>query len=200
MLIYDDSFAAVMAAGQREAAALGAHEYGSEHMLLGLLAAGGPLVERISNADSGVNLDGVRQAIDSSVDDAPHLQRLGLSRVDSPPAPAKSARTPRNRHTSELQVSLNSGTAKWGQLRKAGRLTKERKLDSAVLWLAVLEPTARAAKLLRAMGSDPDQLRSAVLGALAAPGTAAPEWPTEVRPGPVTRLVHWLFNRRSTSP
>jgi ATP-dependent Clp protease ATP-binding subunit ClpA len=189
-----------MAAAQQEAAALGAHEYGSEHILVGLLAADGPLVEQVSSVDSGLSADRVRQAIERSIDDTPSLQRLGLSPVDASPAPTKAPRMPRNRHTSELQVSLNSGTTKWGQLRKTGQLTKERKLDSAVLWLAVLEPTARASKLLRAMGSDPDQLRSAVLGALATPGTPAPQWPTEVRPGLVTRLVHGLFNRRSTSP
>lgn len=201
MLIYDDSFAAVMAASQREAAALGADVYGSEHMLLGLLAAGGPLAEQVSSVDSGVSFDAVRQAVENAVDDAPHLQRLGISAVDAGPTADRTrpARMPRNRHTPELQVSLNSGSAKWGQLRKTGQLPRRSKVDSAVLWLAVLEPTARAARLLRTMGSDPDRLRAAVLSALAAPGTAAPQWPTEVRSGPVTRLAHWLFNRRSES-
>lgn len=200
MLIYDDSFAAVMTASQREAAALGADVYGSEHMLLGLLSAGGLLTEQVSNADSGVSLDAVRQAIENAVDDAPHLQRLGVSAVDTQAAAdTKPVRMPRNRHTPELQASLNSGSAKLGHLRKTGQLPRERKVDSAALWLAVLEPTARASKLLRAMGSDPDRVRGTVLSALAAPGTPAPHWPTEVRSGPVTRLVHWLFNRKSTS-
>lgn len=201
MLIYDDSFGAVMAASQRQAAALGADVYGSEHILLGLLSAGGPLAEQVSNADSGVSLGAVRHAIENAVDDAPHLRRLGLSAVSTQAAAntTKPERMPRNRHTPELQAALNSGSAKLAHLRKTGQLPRERKVDSAVLWLAVLEPTARASKLLRAMGSEPDRLRGVVLGALAAPGAPTPPWPTEVRSGPVTRLVHWLFNRKSTS-
>lgn len=202
MLIYDDSFAAVMAASQREAAALGADVYGSEHVLLGLLAAGGPLAEQVTSVDGGVTLDAVRQGIENAVDDAPHLQRLGVSAVDAhvPTGTTRPVRMPRNRHTSELQASLNAGSAKWGQLRKARRLPRERKVGTAVLWLAVLEPTARASKLLRAMGSDPDRLRAAVLTALAGPGAPVPPWPSEVRPGPVTRLAHRLFDRRSVTP
>lgn len=201
MLIYNDSFTAVMAASQREAAALGADVYGSEHILLGLLSEGGPLAEQVSNADRDVSLDAVRQAIENAVDDAPHLQRLGMSEVETQTATdtTKPARMPRNRHTPELQTSLNSGSAKLGHLRKTGQLPRERKVDSAVLWLAVLEPTARASKLLRAMGSDPDRLRGAVLSALAAPEAPAPHWPTEMRSGPITRLLHWIFNRKSTS-
>ena len=201
MLIYDDSFAAVMTASQREAAAFGADVYGSEHILLGLLSAGGPLTERVVTVGSGVSLDAVREAIENAVDDAPHLQRLGVSAVATHAAAetTEPVRMPRNRHTSELQSSLNSSSVKLAHLRKTRQLPRERKVDSAVLWLAVLEPTARASKLLRAMGSDPDRVRATVLGALAAPGTPAPHWPTEVRSGPVTRLVHWLFNRKSTS-
>lgn len=201
MLIYDDSFAAVMAASQREAADLGADVYGSEHFLLGLLAAGGTLAEEVSSVDDGVNFDAVRQGIQDAVDDAPHLQRLGVTAVSArvPADPSRPVRMPRSRHTTELQVSLNSSSARWGQLRKTKQLPRARKVDTAVLWLAVLEPTARASKLLRAMGSDPDQLRSAVLNALTAPGTPVPQWPTEVRSGPVTRLAQWLFTRRSTS-
>ena len=39
MLIYDDTFVTAMTATQDEATALGARTYGSEHVLLGLLAS-----------------------------------------------------------------------------------------------------------------------------------------------------------------
>jgi hypothetical protein len=200
MLIYDDSFADVMTATQKEATGLGAHVYGSEHLLLGLLAAGGPLRATVSAVAPAVTYEATLDAVTRADDDAPLIGRLGLSTVAAQVAEApRPARTPRNRHTPELQSALNTASAKWGQLRKDGAISKETKLTSTVLWLAVLEPAARASRLMQTLDADLDQVRAAVLATAAAPGHPAPPWPTEVRTALVTRLVHRFFNRTSTS-
>lgn len=200
MLIYDSSFTDVMEATQREATSLGAHVYGSEHILLGLLLTAGPVNEAISAIDSTLNYNTVHHAIINASDDAPLLHNLGLATVATQIADApKPQRTPRHRHTPELQTALNTASTKWGQLRKAGYLPRQSKLDSTVLWLAVLEPSARAARLLHSIGVDPDQARSTVLSAAVGTGNPIPPWPAEVRVGPITRMVHWFFNRTSTS-
>jgi hypothetical protein len=201
MLMYDDSTVAVMTATKDEATALGARDYGSEHVLLGLLAAADDLTRRVVPSFPDLTTTAVRGAVQSSLDDAPHLARLGLTTVDpaTQPAPATIAKPPRTKHTPELQSALNRATAKWGRLRKTGALPKERKLTSAVLWLAVLEPSARAPRLLQAMGIDPDDVRAAVLSALVPAGAQVPEWPTETPAGPVTRLFHRLFERTNVA-
>ena len=106
---------------------------------------------------------------------------------------------PRNKHTPELQSALNQATAKWGQLRRAGALPKERKVSSTILWLAVLEPTTRASRLLHAMDVDPDSVRATVLDAMAPAGTDAPAWPTEPTRGPFTRLLHRVLDRTNVA-
>ncbi|MBI9113692.1 Clp protease N-terminal domain-containing protein [Sanguibacter suaedae] len=194
MLMYDDSFVAVMTATKDEATALGARDYGSEHVLLGLLAADDDLTRRVVPSFPDLTTTAVRSAVQGSLDDAPHLARLGLATAD-PVSPAATGKPPRTKHTPELQSALNRATAKWGRLRKTGALPKERKLTSAVLWLAVLEPSARAPRLLHAMGIDPDAVRTAILSALVPAGSHVPEWPTETPAGPVTRLFHRLFER-----
>lgn len=200
MLIYDDTFTDVMTATQREATALGAHVYGSEHVLLGLLAKGGPVVDRVTALAPSFTHDAVLDAVERSADDAPLIGSLGLSTVATQVAEApRPIRTPRNRHTPELQSALNTASAEWGRLRKNGSLPKESKLTSTVLWLAVLEPAARASRLLQALDIDVDQVRAEVLATAATPGAPAPEWPTEVRTGPVTRLVQRIFSRTSTA-
>lgn len=200
MLIYDDTFTDVMTATQREATALGAHVYGSEHVLLGLLATGGPLADGVTAVTPSLTYGAVLDAVERSADDAPLIGSLGLSTVAAQVAEApRPPRTPRNRHTPELQSALNTASAGWGRLRKNGSLPKESKLTSTVLWLAALEPTARASRLLQALDVDVDQVRAEVLAAAASPGEPAPEWPTEVRTGPVTRLVQAIFSRTSTA-
>lgn len=200
MLIYDDTFTDVMTATQHEATALGAHVYGSEQVLLGLLATGGPIGDRVSAAVPSLSYDAVLDAVERAADDAPLVASLGLSTVAAQVAEApRPSRTPRNRHTSELQSALNTASAGWGRLRKNGSLPKENKLTSTVLWLAVLEPAARTSRLLQALDVDVDQVRAEVLAAAATPGAPVSTWPTEVRTGPVTRLVQRIFSRTSTA-
>lgn len=200
MLIYDDTFTDVMTATQHEATALGAHVYGSEHVLLGLLATGGPLCDRATAVAPSLTYGAVLDAVERAADDAPLIGSLGLSTVAAQVAEApRPPRTPRNRHTPELQSALNTASAAWGQLRKNGSLPKENKLTSTVLWLAVLEPAARASRLLQTLDVDVDQVRAEVLAAATTPGAPAPTWPTEVRTGPITRLVQRIFSRTSTA-
>ena len=202
MLMYDDSFAAVMTATKDEATALGARDFGSEHVLLGLLASDDELTQRVVRSFPDLTASAVRAAVRSAVDDAPHLARLGLaareSVVTARAGGAAGGVPPRNKHTPELQSALNQATAKWGHLRRVRALPKESKVSSAVLWLAVLEPSARASRLLHAMGVDVDGVRTTVLSALA-PSGAAPMWPDEPPVGPVTRLVHWVFGRTNVA-
>lgn len=203
MLMYDDSFVAVMKATQFEATSLGARAYGSEHVLLGLLASDDDLTQQVVRSFPGLTTLAVRAAVRGAVDDAPHLARLGLTAHDL----AVTARVegtgggvrPRNKHTPELQSALNQATAKWGHLRDTHALPKEHKLSSAVLWLAVLEPSARASRLLGAMEVDPDGVRTAVLSALVPADAAVPTWPAEPPVGPVTRLVQRMFGRTNVA-
>lgn len=203
MLMYDDSFVAVMAATKTEATALGARDYGSEHVLLGLLAADDHLTQQVVRSFPDLTTSAVRAAVRGAVDDAPHLARLGLT----DPGTAVTARSggragavpPRVRHTPELQSALNQATAKWGHLRRTHAVPKERRVTSAVLWLAVLEPSARASRLLSAMAVDPDGLRAAVLSALAPAGAAVPTWPVDPPVGPATRLFQRVLERTNVA-
>lgn len=188
-----------MTATRQQATALGAQVYGSEHALLGLLAADGPVTQQVVRLHPQLSADAVRTAIEQALDDLPHLQRLGIDLDTVPMAPSSTGRAanqkPRNRHTPELQAALNSATAKWGQLRKNHQLTRQRKQSSAVLWLAVLEPSARASRLLRALGADPDRMRSAVLATGVPMGATAPTWPAQPAPGRGQRLMQRLCTR-----
>ncbi|WP_249379726.1 Clp protease N-terminal domain-containing protein [Actinotalea sp. K2] len=197
--MYDESFVAVMTATTNEATALGAHAYGSEHVLLGLLASDDELTQKVVRAFPGLTTASVRDAVLGAVDDAPHLARLGLTAHDpavTVPAEREGSGTrPRTKHTPELQAALNRATVKWGHLRRTRAVPNEGKVSSAVLWLGVLEPSARVPRLLDAMGIDPDDVRTAVLSALVPPGAAVPMWPAEVPAGPITRLLHRVLGR-----
>ncbi|MCI2240086.1 hypothetical protein MN205_16575 [Kineococcus sp. TRM81007] len=204
MLIYDDSFGAVMAASQREATELGADAYGSEHVLLGLLGAAGPLTEQVQRAEPALTAGAVRAAVQRGADDAVHLQRLGVDAEQLlAPAPGETPSrqhpTPRNRHTPEWQRALASASVKLDRLQKSGALPRQRKVTSAVLWLAVLEPGTRAYRLLAAVDVDAERVRDAVLGALAGAGAAAPPWPEQARAGLLTRLVQRALARVNTA-
>ncbi len=212
MLVYDDSFAAVMAASQEQATRLGADAYGSEHVLLGLLTAAGPLTEQVVRVEPGLEVQVVRSAVERSADDAVHLQRLGIDteRLLAPAseaaagvgegrAPSRARRPPRNRHTPEWQQALNSASVKLSRLHESGALPRRRKVTSAVLWLAVLEPGTRAHRLLAAVDVDAERVRVAVLSALAGAGAVAPAWPEQARAGLLTRLVQGLLARANTA-
>lgn len=155
MLVYDDTFVAVMTATTDEATALDARAYGSEHVLLGLLSCDDHLTQQVVRAVPVLTASAVRDAVRGAVDDAPHLARLGLT-ADTPatvPAGRPAGARLRLKHTPELQSALNQATTKWAHLRRTRGLPKERKVSSAVLWLAVLEPSTRTSP---AEERDPD--------------------------------------------
>jgi len=77
---------------------------------------------------------------------------------------------------------------KLDRLRKSGALPRERKVTSAVLWLAVLEPTTRVHRLLAAIDVDVDRLREVLLTALA-DGAPTPTWPERVQHGAIHRVL-----------
>lgn len=200
MLMYDESFVAAMTATKDAATALGARAYGSEHVLLGLLASDDDLTLQVARSFPGLTAGAVRAAVSGAVDDAPHLARLGLTAHNPAIITARAEGTagglrPRTKHAPELQSALNQATVKWGHLRRTHALPKERKLTSGVLWLAVLEPSARAARLLGAMEVDPDGVRTAVLSALVPAGVEVPTWPVEPPVGPITRVVQRVLGR-----
>ncbi|MEZ0492690.1 Clp protease N-terminal domain-containing protein [Kineococcus sp. TBRC 1896] len=200
MLIYDQSFGAAMAASQREATRLRAGEYGSEHVLLGLLSLDDPIARDAVAAQPTFTLTTVRTAVETDLDDLPHLERIGISAADVSSAPAAARTlTPANRHTAEWQNALNSASVKLNQLQKSGLLPRERRMSATVLWLAILEPAARSAKLLRAAGIDPDHIRTAVLQHLTPAGAVPPRWPAHARPGLATRLMQHAFTRLNVS-
>lgn len=203
MLIYDDTFAAAMTATQAEATALGARAYGSEHVLLGLLVADDELTRQIVGSFPALTPAAVRAAVRGALDDAPHLARLGLAAPDleasARPGGLAAGRPPRPKHLPELQSALNQASAKLAHLQRTNVAPKERKVGSTVLWLAVLEPSARSPRLLRALDIDPDGVRAAVLSAALPAGAGAPVWPAEAPTGPFTRLVHWFFGRTNVA-
>lgn len=142
MVFWDDTFAAATDAATREAQRLGAQVYGSEYALLGLLASGDAVTQQVVHSAPTLTLDAVRSAVSGAVDDASHLAELGVD-LDQLAAAGDARSQPamlRNKHSPEFQTSLHAATSKWLQVVKQGGLPRERKLGSAQLWLAVLEP------------------------------------------------------------
>lgn len=203
MLIYEESFVAAMSAMTEEAQRLGAERYGSEHALLGLLRSRDAVTVGLTERFDRLRLADARAAVAGAWDDRSHLERLGIE-VDgvqeelAEPVASRSI-PPRKLHTVELQAALNESTAKWRALAKAGRLARRRRLGSAELWLAALEPTARSSRLLEAMDLDPGSLRAEVLRTLTPDGAPVPEWPVEVRRGLAHRAVGRLFERLAST-
>lgn len=199
----DDPFVAVMTATEREATDLGARSYGSEHVLLGLLASDDHLTQEIGRRFPALASSAVRAAVRGAADDAPHLARLGLTAADLAVAPRAESPVdgarPRNTRTPELQSALDVAKPKWVYLCRTGALPQKGRLGVAYLWLAVLEPSARASRLLEAMEIDPDAVRTAVLTALVPAGAAVPQWPTESPVESVARRVQGLFGRTNAA-
>jgi len=198
-LIWDESFIKAVEAAETEARQLNAPAYGSEHILLGLLAAPDGLTERVLADHPELTVEAFRQATTEAVDDAPHLQRLGIDldlvrQAEQATPPGRQVAL-QNRHTAELQVALNDATDKMWHLVKLKQLPAPTKVGGSSLWLAVLEPGTRAHRLLHALDIDPDHLRVAVLAAMAAPGSPPPTWPTHVRRGLFDRLFSRFFER-----
>ena len=91
---------------------------------------------------------------------------------------------------------MSAGAAPLGDAGGAGARPGP-KLGSGELWLAVLEPGTRSGELLRSLGTDPDEIRTVVLATMAPDPHRVPTWPTEVPPGPVSRLLARLVGRHA---
>lgn len=178
MLMYDDSFVAAMTATTDEATMLGARMYGS-----GARPAGAAGCQRLRDpgrrgAFPVLTVPAGARGCARCSGRCPHLARLGLTlpaaSATAPSEGAARSTRPRAKHTPELQSALNQATARWAHLRRSGALHKERKVSSAVLWLTVLEPSARGRRLVDAMQIDPDGVRTAVLSAIVPTGAAIP--------------------------
>ena len=196
---YDNSIIAAMVASEREVMRVGGNAIGTEHVLLGLLATGGSVAAQVQQAEPRLTVASVRAALEQSIDDLPHLQRLGIdpqrvlaSAGASYPGPLLAAR---GSHTAEFQGALQSASVKMSRLEKLKALSDKQKASSSVLWLAVLEPDTRGHRLLAAMALDSDVLRGVVLAALTDPEAPTPVWPEQARPGLFTRFILWLSTR-----
>ncbi|MEJ5913663.1 Clp protease N-terminal domain-containing protein [Pseudokineococcus sp. 1T1Z-3] len=201
MMLGDESFTTAMKAGGREAERAGRRPMGSEHLLLGLLTARGPLLAPLVDVEPRLGEAAVREAVERSLDDQPYLRQLGidpdavLASASAEGTASEGRRLTTGGHTDDLQDALYAAACKWHELRASGALRRERKVSAAVLWLAVLEPTTRVSRLLPAMGVDVDRLRAVVLTELAADRAQTPAWPEKARPGRVDRLLDRLFRR-----
>jgi len=194
----DESVPAVQAA-QAQAVALNASAAGSEHLLLGLLSARGALTDRILADHPELTAESVRRAVVEAADDAPHLLRLGVDldavrRAEEALAAGPQATLP-SRLTAEFLRANEDSALKYRELIRDGRLPRRARVDATALcWLAVLEPSSRAHRLLDALGVDPDRLRAAVLEALAEPAPAPP-WPASARRTVLDRLYDRFAER-----
>lgn len=201
MTDFDDSLVAAHRAAEQEVERRGDRSVGSAHVLVGLLAGGGAVVEAVRRAEPDLTVSAAREALDRDADDLPHLERLGVDaeRVLASAGPPSPGPRPRVRHfyTAEFQQAMAPASAKLARLRKAGDLTREQKPGSAVLWLQVLEPGTRATQLLAAMDISPDRLREAVLSTLVPSGRPIPTWPSMTRPSPAWRLTDAFLRRFS---
>ncbi|SDQ44551.1 SRPBCC domain-containing protein [Quadrisphaera sp. DSM 44207] len=138
----------VVAAARAEVARFGHPEVEAEHLLLGLLATGGPSARALTGA--GVDLAGLRRALVQLQEQ--DLASLGLPDAVPAPPPAGSARDVLDQH---LPVS-----------ERAGELLEERGLgfrtDDRALLLALLEDGPRVRRLLQQAGVDPAALERGV--------------------------------------
>jgi len=204
MFIRDESLTKVMEAAEAEALRLNASAAGSEHILLGLVSARDAVTEEVLVDHPELTLEAVRRAVVEAVDDAPHLQRLGVDldalRQAEEALPADRRVNLRNRHTAEFQRSLDDSSLKYSTLVKQNQLPRRARVSATSLcWLQVLEPGSRTHRLLQSLGVDPDRLRARVLAAMVEPGSPTPDWPAHVRRGVLDRLYERFAERAFVS-
>lgn len=196
---FDDSLVTAHQAAEREVERRGDPSVGTAHLLVGLLATGGVVVEAVQRAEPRLTVELARAALDRGADDLPHLERLGVDpeRILASTGAPSSGPRPKARHfyTAEYQQVRTPALAKFAGLQKTGALMGEQKPGAAVLWLQALEPGTRASHLLAAMDISPDRLRDVVLSTLARPGHPTPTWPSTIRPSAAWRLTDLLFRQ-----
>ena len=199
MKMWEEACAHAFRAGGAHAVQLHATAHGSEHLLLGLLSTPDPVTDRVLTDHPELTVEAVRAAIVGSVIDAPRVGHLGVgldgaprADQDTPPGPRVTAP---DRMTGELRVALDDATDKCWHLVKTRQLPGPKPIGVANLWLAVLEPSSRAHRLLQSLGIDPDELRVTVLTAMAKFGSIPPAWPTEGQRDRLGRFLAWFLVR-----
>jgi hypothetical protein len=183
MLIYDDTAAGALTAAADEARLHGSNGYGTEHVLLGLLRTGDPVTRRVTDEAPQLTVETVRAALTWR---RPALVPSGSS--------AGQGRLP----APDFRRAMSDFTAVWRPLVRASRLRAGRRLGSAELWLAVLEPSAAASGLLRSVGVDPDDVRTVVLATMVPDAGPVPRWEAPARTG--SGLLARVLRRGRTGP
>ena len=178
MLIYDDTAAEAISAAAEEAQRAGASRYGSEHVLLGLLRSAAPVTRLVTRDHPQLSTDNVRTAV-----------------LDSGPASGEGDGSSTPMPGPEFRRVMSHLTAKWRPLVRSRQLQPGPKLSSGDLWLAVLEPSASSARILSALGADPEEIRPTVLTTMVPEGRPVPDWPGEARTGAIERLLTRLLER-----
>jgi ATP-dependent Clp protease ATP-binding subunit ClpA len=166
----------VVVRAQEESAALGHDQIGTEHLLLGLAARGGPIVATVLGS-LGVDADALRAAIrgtDPGGLDADALAAIGID-LDAVrrsveesfgPGALGRARDRDARRARRKPFSARAKRALERSVREAIAL-RGRHLGPEHLLLGVSgDPDGRAAAALRRCGTSPDALRAATLRAL----------------------------------
>lgn len=181
MFPYDDTARTVIRVAGDEANRLGAPGYDSCQVVMALLQTRDPVTRRVTQADSRVPADVVRDRLGAAVpapDDDP------LTAPPSAPVPP-----------AEFREATRRFTAKWRPLGRARRLPPGPRLGTGALWLAVLEPGTAATQVLRSVGADLGRVREVVLATMVPDFQPVPAWPSEVPDGAVPRLIRRVLGR-----
>ncbi|WP_369258148.1 hypothetical protein [Geodermatophilus amargosae] len=179
MFPYDDTAGTVIRLAGDEANRLGATGYDTCQVLLALLRTRDPVTRRVTEADPGITAEAVLD----------RLGGAGPTREDASTSPVRAV------PAAEFREATTRFTAKWRPLVRARRLRPGPRLGTGELWLAVLEPGTGSARLLESLGSDSNAIREVVLATMVPDSQPVPEWPAEVPPGAVQRLVCRLLGR-----
>ena len=182
MLLYDDTAAAALQAATDEARRLAATGYGTAHVLLGLLRTADPITRTVAADHPELTVDAVRAALGAPPVQAEEPDRGTAAGRRSTPEPA-----------GEFRRASGQFTAKWRPLVRDRQLHPGLRLGTGELWLTVLEPATRSARVLASLGVEPDDVRPLVLATMVADGAPVPVWPTEVPAGAVRRLLDRLL-------
>jgi ATP-dependent Clp protease ATP-binding subunit ClpA len=186
MLLYDDPAAEALHVAADEARRLGATEYETGHVLLGLLRTADAVTATVTLDHPRLTEAAIRTALGApsgrTQEDGDHEAR---SRRSTPEPSA------------EFRRAARQFTAKWRPLVRSRRLQPGLKLGTGELWLTVLEPGTASARALASLGVEPVDVRPLVLATIVPDGAPVPDWPDEVPAGGVRRLLDRLRGTRS---
>ncbi|WP_138735987.1 Clp protease N-terminal domain-containing protein [Modestobacter excelsi] len=178
MLLYDDTAAEALHTAADEARRLGATRYETAHVLLGLVRTADPVTQTVTADHPQLTADAARAALGAPPMQAPEADGGTAEGRRSAPEPA-----------AECRRASGQFTAKWRPLVRSRQLRPGLKLGTGELWLTVLEPATGSARVLAALGVEPDEVRQLVLATMVPDGAPVPDWPTDVPAGAVRRLL-----------